>query len=177
MRTCIGPCGKELDESCFDKGRNDSQRNVCKICLNKQRTPENLSKRNAWSAEYQRRYRVDRPAMAIFYDSRKSDRKHSRGNDLDLPFIESLISNSCSYCGETSLRMTLDRTNNNLGHLKSNVVPACIRCNYARGNMPYGAWVCLIPGMRKAREEGMFGSWVGGVTQSRSDQLCRDSGA
>lgn len=99
----------------------------------------------------------------ICEDSRKSDKKNNRDNDLTKEFIESLIKTGCSYCSETKLRMTLDRINNNLGHLQSNVVSACLRCNLARGDMPYEAWLCLVPGMRMAREKGLFGSWQGRV--------------
>lgn len=55
--------------------------------------------------------------------------------------------------------MTLDRKDNTIGHVQSNVVPACYRCNLTRGDMPYEAWVYLIDGMRLAREAGAFGNW------------------
>jgi len=101
------------------------------------------------------------PARWILKDARGSDRKKGRDNDLTKPFVEGCIAQGCSYCGETTLRMTLDRVDNTLGHLQSNVVPACIRCNYARGSMPYEAWLVVAPGMRKAREGGLFGCWTG----------------
>jgi len=82
---------------------------------------------------------------------------------MTVEFIQNLISQGCIYCGETTLRMTLDRKDNDLAHVKTNVVPACIRCNYARGNMPYEAWLFLAPGMRAAREAGVFGDWVGRI--------------
>jgi len=100
-------------------------------------------------------------ARVILYDSKKSDRKLQRSNDLDREFIQDSIANGCSYCGETELRMTLDRIDNEQGHLKSNVVPACIRCNLTRGNMPYQAWLVVSKGMQVARETGLFGGWVG----------------
>lgn len=54
--------------------------------------------------------------------------------------------------------------NNDRGHVKSNVIASCIRCNYARGNMPHAAWLFLVDGMRKARESGAFGNWIGRFT-------------
>jgi hypothetical protein len=57
--------------------------------------------------------------------------------------------------------MTLDRIDNKRGHSRANVVPACIRCNYARRDMPYAAWLCLAPGLRVALEQGLFGEWTG----------------
>jgi hypothetical protein len=59
--------------------------------------------------------------------------------------------------------MTVDRIDNNKGHLLTNVVPACLRCNLARGDMPYEAWLCLVPGLKEAREKGLFGAWIGKV--------------
>jgi hypothetical protein len=56
---------------------------------------------------------------------------------------------------------TLDRIDNSKGHTRDNVVPACIRCNYARRNMPYEAWLCLTDGMKRARELGLFKEWTG----------------
>ena len=99
----------------------------------------------------------------ILSDSRKSDKKKNRQNDLDLEFIKVQIRNPCSYCGETKLRMTLDRVNNSIGHIKSNVVAACVRCNYTRRDMPHKAWLFLVDGMRKAREVGAFDNWTGSI--------------
>jgi len=59
--------------------------------------------------------------------------------------------------------MTLDRIDNDKGHTQDNVVPACIRCNYARRSMPYEAWLVVAKGMREAREQGLFGDWTGRV--------------
>jgi hypothetical protein len=97
----------------------------------------------------------------ILADSRSSDKKNGRNNDITRGFVDSLLANGCSYCGETELRMTLDRIDNNEGHTKDNVVSACIRCNYARRSMPHAAWLLLAPGMRAAREQGLFGDWTG----------------
>lgn len=111
-------------------------------------------------AKHRRRSDV---AWAILADSRKADRKKGHSNDLDLEFVGHAISQPCSYCGETSLRMTLDRVDNAVGHTRDNVVPSCERCNFARRDMPYSAWLCVSVAMRQAREEGLFGDWVGGI--------------
>jgi hypothetical protein len=97
----------------------------------------------------------------ILEDSRRSDKKKGLSNNLTREFIDLEISKGCSYCGEASIRMTLDRIDNTVGHLQSNVVPACIRCNLTRGNMPYKAWLFLVDSMRHAREAGAFDNWTG----------------
>lgn len=96
----------------------------------------------------------------ILKDTRQSDRRSGRQNDLTLTFVQDLIAPGCSYCGETKLKMTLDRVDNEQGHLQANVVAACVRCNYMRRDMPYEAWSRLVPTIRQLCSEGLFGSWV-----------------
>lgn len=97
----------------------------------------------------------------IWSDSRRSDRKRGLENDLTKEFIEKQIEKGCSYCGETEIRITLDRIDNRVGHIISNVVSACIRCNYVRGNMPHSAWILVAQGMKVAREQNAFDGWTG----------------
>jgi hypothetical protein len=94
-------------------------------------------------------------------DSRKADRKRSWTSDLTLELVEQLLTLPCSYCGDSKGRMTLDRVDNSIGHLASNLVPACLRCNYVRRDMPYQAWLIVARGMKEANEKGLFGSWWG----------------
>jgi hypothetical protein len=102
-------------------------------------------------------------ARFIVEDTRATDRRHDYANDLTRELVESLIADGCAYCGETALRMTLDRIDNARGHTHDNVVPACIRCNYTRKDMPYAAWLVVAAGMRQAREANLFGPWTGRV--------------
>ncbi len=158
----------------FYKAPNGSCRSQCKTCESKYRpsrkwwlTPANLEK----AAARARRQRRD-PSFTcrhILADCRKSDRKRGFGNDLTLDFIVELTKEGCVYCGETQIRMSLDRIDNTIGHVQSNVNPACIRCNYARGSMPYEAWKCLLKGVREARERGLFGAWLGRARTQRAD--------
>lgn len=107
-------------------------------------------------------------AKFILIDSRQSDRRKGLANDLTRGFIQALITSGCVYCGETQIRMTLDRIDNDKGHTQDNVVPACIRCNYTRKDMPYEAWLRVARGMREAREAGLFNGWTGRVQPSPS---------
>lgn len=95
----------------------------------------------------------------IFEDSLNADRKRGRENDLTIEFVKQAIASGCSYCGESSIRMTLDRIDNDVGHTMRNVVAACIRCNIVRRDMPYEAWLTIAPAMRRARRNGLFKDW------------------
>jgi hypothetical protein len=154
-------CKTCLDEKSIDvfglTGKGRHRRRTCKVCVDKQRDPATLKEKRRRVAA---RRREERPWMDTVLDSRNSDRKAGRkGHDLDWAFVKEVTSKGCSYCGETSLRMTLDRIDNDRAHSKSNVVPACIRCNYLRGSMPYSAWLHIVPAVRSARDLGLFGSW------------------
>ena len=103
----------------------------------------------------------------IVDDSKNADRKKGRRNDLTVAFVREAIANGCSYCDETELRMTMDRIDNDVGHVQANVIPACVRCNLLRRNMPYRAWMMIVPMIRAARESGAFGDWTGEIHRRR----------
>lgn len=108
--------------------------------------------------------RFSKRVRSIYQDSRKSDKKYGRENDLNLETIASLIdASSCSYCGfrDEKTIMTLDRVDSAIGHLKDNVVPSCYDCNLMRANMPYEPWVRFFaPAMKDARKSGLLGDWA-----------------
>lgn len=98
-------------------------------------------------------------ATYLYQDSRRSDRKKNLDNDLDREFIERALEKPCHYCGAEEGQMTVDRVDNSIGHLKSNVVTACYRCNIVRGSMPFEAWAVIAPAMKEAYNKGLFGDW------------------
>lgn len=155
-RTCKD-CGKSKPIKSFKPtGRGGYRRRVCYPCYRAREDKRNP----AYKLERQRRYRANNPVTSILWDCRQSDRKRGfSGNDLDKEFIAEKISEGCLYCGERSIRMTLDRIDNEKPHDKSNVAPCCIRCNYLKGSMPYEAWLHIVPAVREASELGLFGSW------------------
>jgi hypothetical protein len=140
-------------------GRLGNGKSICKICWSEVHSP---------AYDQQKRDRKDplhRPRF-ILKDANGMDRKRGLSNDLTLGWVTELVSRGCSYCGDPALRMTLDRLDNDKAHTKDNVVPACIRCNFVRGTMPHAAWLVLAPGMREAREAGLFGGWTGAFVRS-----------
>lgn len=126
---------------------------------------QTIARKEAWK-RYEAKRKIRRQSKSpieiahwICEDSKKSARKRGLEFDLEEAIIAKFIVNGCVYCGEKNLRITLDRIDNAKGYKMDNIKPACIRCNYARGNMPYSAWKYLITGMRKARLAGAFGDW------------------
>ena len=54
--------------------------------------------------------------------------------DMTTAEILALIVQPCVHCGTTDLPRGLDRIDNSLPHIKSNVAPSCAPCNFARGD-------------------------------------------
>lgn len=124
----------------------------------RRKTPKDKARISAWH----RRRRLDpaKRAWCIVKDSRKSDKQSGRQNDLTIEFVDMMIENGCAYCGDDSIKMTLDRIDNSIGHIMMNVNPCCARCNYFRRDMPYTAWLELAPIIKGIRERGMLGDWA-----------------
>jgi hypothetical protein len=84
---------------------------------------------------YARRQLLPRPAAsAKFVNYKTSDKRKGLSNDLTLEFVLSKSFEPCAYCGTTEGFRGLDRLDNSLGHLQSNVVPCCALCNYTRND-------------------------------------------
>ena len=157
-------------------------RSYCKKCDNKRRhrvdTPKSrASKKKGWAMQRERQKQLIEVgsmlhiAKRILKDCRQNDKTRSMICGLDLLFVQTEIQKACFYCGEAEYRRSLDRIDNSLGHLKSNVVTACVRCNLTRTTMPYEAWLIVAKGMREAREKGLFGDWVGIKRCGRRDMV------
>jgi hypothetical protein len=167
-RVCNTPKELILFATYKDRVGNLHTKNICNKCNNKQRTERykvtpRSPERQERIKEKLRRYRADPEKCARFIlgQSRITDKRKGRANDLTRDFIEAMIINGCSYCGQIEGRMTLDRIDNSIGHLQNNVQPACLRCNYIRRDIPYEAWLALVPAVKEARIRGLFGTWNG----------------
>jgi hypothetical protein len=149
-------CLKGKPLASFELTPSGYRRRTCAYCRVVAKRRANPRKKR----DQTRAYRNSSPIQHILFDCRGSDKKHGReGNDLDRQFVESLLMAGCLYCGATDIKMTVDRIDNSLAHIKANVNPACIRCNLIRGSMPYKAWVHLVPSVREATQLGLFGEW------------------
>lgn len=134
----------------------------CKKCVDRQ-------------SVFRKRKYVSNPknrAQCIVNDSRNCDKKHNRENNLTKEFVQSkLDEGSCFYCGDAQIMLTLDRIDNDKGHVTDNVITACIRCNEIRKNMPYQAWEFIAPNIRQARQQGLFGTWTGNNNRGAKRKL------
>jgi hypothetical protein len=93
-------------------------------------TAEQKDNKKKWS----RLYRNNGGWHAARIEAYKSmDRKKGYWNDIDAKWFKENIQNKpCIYCGRSNVRIGCDRINNSLGHIKTNVVPACGDCNRTR---------------------------------------------
>lgn len=170
MKIC--PCGnKETTDNPFYANSS-----ICRECYKTRRSTKHKQYRRRPevreiynTASRERRQNPLYRSRIILRDSRESDRKAGRQHNLALEFIESLIASGCSYCGELTLKMTLDRKDNSTGHTHDNVVASCVRCNYIRRDMPYEAWLLIVPSIKRARELGLFGSWTCEVAKRKME--------
>jgi len=161
MRIC--KCGTiETEENPFY-----NRTSCCPACYNAKKKASNKAYRSrpGIKEHYNKRERDSRKdplyrASWIVKDSKKSDKRSGLENNLTVEEVNRIISNSCSYCGEDKLKITLDRKDNSIGHTINNVVPCCIRCNMIRRNMPYAAWTHIARAVREAREMSLFGNWT-----------------
>jgi len=69
--------------------------------------------------------------MASQYRTR--DAKKGLLSDVHIDDLLDAFKKSCVYCGSKS-KIGLDRIDNSIGHIKSNVVPCCYNCNVARAD-------------------------------------------
>lgn len=154
-RRCV-TCERTLNLKSFAKTTSGHRERKCSTCRSRARYKANPER----CREERRNWRRNNVASAIVIDSRKADKRRDlAGNDMTTAWVAQLIAQPCRYCDETLLRMTLDRLDNALPHIKTNVVPCCIRCNYIRGSMPYAAWLLIAPAVREVRKKGLFGDW------------------
>jgi len=118
-------------------------RTSCKDCFNKR----TASKLRSYSSAF---FRYRRNA-------------HAKGHDFSLTKldIKQYLEQDCFYCGGSDILMTVDRQNSSIGYTRDNCVACCIRCNLVKSDMPFAAWTLVAQSMRKARENGLFGDWIG----------------
>lgn len=140
------------------------RRNTCNSCHQKTDSGRRCSR----ETHSRRRKEPRLKANFALSDAKKFDKRRGFVCDLDIEDVRSFLGLPCSYCGDDSAYMGLDRIDNSKGHTRGNVVTACPRCNWVRRDMPIAAWKMLAPAMKEARERGLFKGWRAGPWGSRA---------
>jgi hypothetical protein len=72
-------------------------------------------------------------SMARLYVVKSRSIKKGLSFDISLKDVERLILGPCVYCS-SSIKIEIDRKDNNLGYTKDNTCSACKRCNTLKNN-------------------------------------------
>lgn len=145
-------CAKEYGKEYYSK-------NAEKICFTSENNRKKRGGRNYNYQKYQGRN--------FLMESKRRDIERGMANDLTLEFVEESFQKPCTSCLANDMRMTLDRIDNTIGHIQTNVVPSCRRCNYLRRDMPYAAWVLFSPVLQEIHKRDVFQDWSPGPKTHR----------
>lgn len=123
-----------------DSSRSDGFSYECKKCHSKRKKGRDRRKER-WSnmtdeqkerkRSMSKKYAETLKGRAIFL---KKSYKRMDECDLTTEEIMLIISKPCEHCGTTDLKRGLDRIDNRLPHVRGNVAPSCLPCNFARGD-------------------------------------------
>lgn len=127
---------------CSDKNRKSGFSYRCKKC-DSTKKDERKNRYKSLSDEQKEKYKSKNRiytssglgrATALICAYRKFDRKRGQNCNLDRNFlVNEIFTKPCIYCSSDK-KVGCDRIDNNLGHLKTNVVPCCRVCNTTRMN-------------------------------------------
>lgn len=141
-RVCTG-CKKAKDANQFSIKPNGK---VYKQCLSCTQNRRDAQKRNCFKS-YIKKYDALNWERRLVISCRKMDANRNHDFDIDIQWIKDQClaqQNKCAHCQEDlSFEMrpgnfqkpSVDRIDNNLGHLKSNCLITCINCNIRRQDM------------------------------------------
>lgn len=116
---------------------------VCRKCKNSRHADRQRKKREAEPEvdqamrEAVRRHRATGRGYAVCKINTYRSRDRKKGMECDLDpdwYLENITAKPCYSCGETSDTMGADRIDNDLGHIKGNVLPCCADCNRIRAH-------------------------------------------
>lgn len=104
---------KPITDFSSDKTRKDNLNQKCKQC----------------SAEFKK------APKNVYSEYKRSAKK--RGLQFDIPFNNFILfsDSPCYYCGEELDQIRLDRVDNNLGYILSNVKSCCWKCNNMKSSL------------------------------------------
>ncbi len=166
MKQCKKCCKEKEDDLFYNKSslseavkRKDSTCKSCRADIQRERRKSNPQ---IYIKDNQR----NRDSRAsglhrckwMLQDIRKRDKEKGLKCDVDREYVESMLESSCLYCGSDRF-IGLDRVDNSLGHTRDNTVASCRPCNILRRDVPFAAWLVIVPAVRKAKEAGLLDEW------------------
>lgn len=146
-------CGLIKDLSRFNKAARGflGVRSSCKACDSKYKKENRDTNKSREASKKWRERNVERQRL---YRYQEIDKKKGHYCDLDIDFMNIMISKPCHYCGFVDpIGNGLDRIDNSIGHVKSNCVTCCKVCNAARmDNFTYQEFKDMVaPGIMAVR--------------------------
>lgn len=114
---------------------------ICKACDRKKKKERYLMNREAYLNQASARYKsadhsygTKQWAIVTRAGLKHFDKKKNKYPVCDLKNDDllSIIKNPCVYCGDSIDRIGVDRIDNEIGHIKTNLVPSCYSCNSVR---------------------------------------------
>lgn len=113
----------------------------CKSCSSSRRKEKYLKNRATYIEQAAGRYKEKEKAYGTKHWAtvtraglRHFDRKKNKYPicDISNDDLFAIIKNPCVYCGDSVSRIGVDRVDNEIGHIKTNLVPSCYSCNSIR---------------------------------------------
>ncbi|AQY55293.1 endonuclease VII [Escherichia phage vB_EcoS_ESCO41] len=137
-------CGveKPFELFCKHKQCKNGITHECKECSEARRVPLDPKEK----ADYdKRRYERSRDShLKMMSENNElykmrhyiaSDKKKGFVSDINIEYCIIKMNEPCHYCGHIDTPANgLDRIDNSIGHVKSNLVPCCRLCNMTRGD-------------------------------------------
>lgn len=139
------------------------RRNICKKCKNKKQieTIKNNPKRLESVKNYMKNYYKKNNFILKVKAYRSFDKKKGFDSISLDEFRQLLKENSnCFYCHENNPSLLgLDRKDNLKGHLVSNVVICCEKCNNILSDLPFEAKLLLKDGLSNIKSKDLLNNW------------------
>jgi ribosomal protein S27E len=117
--------------------------------MRKQRnTPESKKKQKQWivswknkNANYAEEYRRKNKEKYKFNTYKYGAMRRGLSFDLSIEDFLTFWQKPCQYCGDEIKTIGLDRIDNDIGYVLSNVAPCCSQCNRAKNNLDYDSFI------------------------------------
>jgi hypothetical protein len=158
------PASRYCSRDCLKLEALNSEQRVCIDCKTaksidqfyKHNKNKNTRRRYCLDCERNRNYLRSRTTKERWMSSQRRTKKSGKAWEIGLDDFQQLISSPCHYCGgpldETGCG--LDRKDNSLGYIGSNIVPCCGICNIVKNDhFSYTDMMLLSPNLTLIRSQ------------------------